>query len=148
MNGNFKKIFNLSDIKINENSAIPALWARKKIASLMNLYRLSIDTSSSNIIKKEIIDISENYNIISKFTSFIAIESEVVNKKGYLLSTNIGNQHPKNWKINKSKKSEKLNPTNFRHMPQTATNNPLHLLIGLCLLFVGLFIKRFNENYS
>jgi len=144
-NGEFKKIFNLNNIKINENSAIPILWARKKIASLMDEYRFSRDTTVTNNIKKEVVNISKDYNIISKFTSFIAIESEIVNKKGYLLSTNIGSQHPKNWKKNTPKKPENLNHSNY--MPQTATNNPLYLIIGLCLLFVSFFIRRYNEKY-
>ena len=33
------------------------------------------------------------------------------------------------------------------HMPQTSTNNPLYLIMGLCLLFVAFFIRRYNEKY-
>ena len=113
----------------------------------MDNYRLSTDTTSTNNIKKEGINISEDYNIISKFTSFIAVESEIVNKEGYLLSANIGSQHPKNWKKNKPKKTENLNHNNYTHMPQTSTNNPLYLIMGLCLLFVAFFIRRYNEKY-
>ena len=145
-NGEFKKTFNLNNIVANENSAIPTLWARKKIATLMDEHRLSTDTTITNNIKKEVINISEDYNIISKFTSFIAIESEIANKKGYLLSTNIGAQHPKNWKKNKSKKPESKNYTHYNQMPQTATNNSLHLIIGLCLLFLALFIRRYDQK--
>ena len=113
----------------------------------MDEYRLSRDTTTTNNIKKEVIQISEDYNIISKFTSFIAIESEIVNKTGHLLSTNIGSKHPKNWKKNRISKLDSPNYKNHAYMPQTATNNPLYLFLGLCLLITAFFIRRYNEKY-
>jgi len=144
--GKFNKKFNLNDIKINKHSAIPALWARQKIASLMDNYRLSRATDKKQQIKNKIIDISENYNILSKFTSFIGVESKIVNKEGYLLSTEVGSQLPKNWKKNNRKSYEQKN-NNYAYMPQTASNNPTYLIFGIILLFVALFINRYNEKY-
>jgi len=142
--GDFKKKFNLNDIVISQESAIPELWARKKIAYLMDNYRLSRDTEQKDEIKSQVIDISKSYNILSKFTSFIGVESEIVNKKEYLLSTNIGSQLPKNWK--KSSYSHSQNSDYY--MPETATNNLSYLLLGLFLLCTSIFLIRYNENYS
>ena len=66
----------------------------------MDVYRLTKDNNKKEEIKKDVIQISEDYNILSKFTSFIAIESEISNNEGYLLSTNVASQLPKNWKKN------------------------------------------------
>ena len=98
-------------------------------------------------MKGKIIKISQDYNIISKFTSFIAIESEIVNKRDYLLSTNIAAKHPKNWKKRKSNKPEIFNQ-NHINMPQTSTKNPLLLLLGLILMITAYFMRRFNAKIN
>jgi len=146
-NGDFVKTFNLNNIKVKKNPAIPFLWARKKISSLMNYYRLSSDKNEKDTLKGKIIKISQDYNIISKFTSFIAIESEIVNKRDYLLSTNIAAKHPKNWKKRKSNKPEIFNQ-NHINMPQTSTKNPLLLLLGLILMITAYFMRRFNAKIN
>ena len=142
--GDFNKKFNLNDIVISQESAIPELWARKKIAYLMDNYRLSRDIAIKDDIKSQIIDISKSYNILSKFTSFIGIESEIVNKKEYLLSTKIGSQLPKNWK----KSSNSHSQSSDYYMPETATNNLSYFLFGLFLLCTSIFLIRYNEKYS
>ena len=113
----------------------------------MDVYRLTKDNNKKEGIKKDVIQLSENYNILSKFTSFLAIESEISNNEGYLLSTNVASQLPKNWKKNKPRKNDKPNLNNhhnYAHMPGTATNNPAYLACGILLLFITLFFVIWN----
>lgn len=62
----------------NENSALRSLWAREKI-------RLLDDYASreqSEELMNEITDLGLKYNLLTNYTSFIAIDSEIRNKDG------------------------------------------------------------------
>jgi len=150
--GDYKKTIKIKKRKIKEHKSIPILWGRKKIDFLMNQYRLKTANSSQTKegIKNEIISISKKYNILSKFTSFVAIENIISNYSGDLFSTNIASELPKNFEIKQfpkfdKKDNYKLASTNIKNnykpkyipnrLPQTSTNNPLYLLIGAIMLF-------------
>ncbi|MEE9461073.1 MAG: VWA domain-containing protein [Bacteroidales bacterium] len=61
----------LSDSIIGQYAFIPKIWAKQKIADLLNeYYQLNPITSQADSIKSLIIDISLDYRVISPFTSF------------------------------------------------------------------------------
>ncbi|MDQ1267222.1 MAG: hypothetical protein QG635_2376 [Bacteroidota bacterium] len=61
----------LADLEIVENGFLPKIWAKMKIEQLVIDYYSNLnDTSKSNAIKKEIIDLSMTFEVISIFTSY------------------------------------------------------------------------------
>jgi Ca-activated chloride channel family protein len=62
-----------------EELGISSVWARSKVKDLMNEYRIS-DKSES--VKRDIIDVGIKYNLMTNFTSFVAVEEKVVNEDG------------------------------------------------------------------
>jgi len=147
--GEYKETFRIKKRKLKEHTSIPVLWARKKIESLMDDYRLQYSKTSQkkDDLKKQIIQISKKYNVLSKFTSFIAIEDIISNNTGELLSGDVPIELPKNWEYKKAPQYDKNQPNSFKYasnkqqinqynasMPSTATHNPTYLLWGSILL--------------
>jgi len=132
-----------------KESAISTLWGRKKISSLMNEYRLG-----NASVKQSIIDVAMDHNLITKFTSFIAIENQIVNLSNQIDKVAIPVPLPKGWDYdaifnhpNQYKlhfaSNEMDTPKNKRmRLPQTATSYPLQLMVGLILLFIGVTARR------
>ncbi len=76
-----KQFSNTLEIKSDTpetTSALKHLWAREKIRLLADYYDLRADEKK----KKELIDLSLKYNLLTQFTSFIAIDSVVSNEGG------------------------------------------------------------------
>ena len=62
-----------------DNSALRYLWARNKIAELDDFTKLFADENSSQI--KEITDLGLKYNLLTNYTSFIAVDHVVRTKE-------------------------------------------------------------------
>ena len=164
--GKYKETFRIKKRKLKENASVPILWARKKIEYLMNDYRLQYNKSSQkkDDLKNQIIEISKKYNILSKFTSFIAIEDIISNNTGELLSGSVPIELPKNWEYKKVPQFDKNQANSFKYtsnnqqtkqynrpvMPSTASNNPIFILFGSILLLSSLILlfleRKFNKN--
>ncbi len=66
-----------------ENGALPALWARARIGDLMALdYEGTQRGKTDPKIKEDIIATALSYQLMSQFTSFVAVEEKVVNEGG------------------------------------------------------------------
>jgi Ca-activated chloride channel family protein len=90
-NGQFSREFKVSKGSLSKSfSSLKYLWARKKI-ELLDDY--SISTSRT---KQEIIELGLRYNLLSKYTSFVAMDHEIVNKKGNLKLVKQANPLPAN----------------------------------------------------
>ncbi|MFK5878302.1 MAG: VIT domain-containing protein [Flavobacteriaceae bacterium] len=75
--GDFKKEYNVVNGNLSKtNKALKYLWARKKIELFDDL------NFNSEDFKQQVIDLSLEYNLLTKYTSFVAVDDEVVNKKG------------------------------------------------------------------
>lgn len=73
---NYSKTFNVSDVKADsKNAALRYLWARKRIQSLDDYNFLRYDDERV----KEVTDLGLKYNLLTNYTSFVAIEEKVVN---------------------------------------------------------------------
>ena len=78
--GDFTKTFDVGSIKASkENSALTYLWARNRIMLLDDYGRVS---GNSEELKKEVLNLGLKYNLLTAYTSFIAIDSEVRNNTG------------------------------------------------------------------
>ena len=62
----------------NENSAIRYLWARHRVGVLSDYNALRLDTGRI----EEVTALGLNYNLLTAYTSFVAVDSEVRNKDG------------------------------------------------------------------
>ncbi|MEM6686045.1 MAG: VIT domain-containing protein [Bacteroidota bacterium] len=77
-NGIFKKEFRVADgVLSRDNEALRYLWARKKIERLDDYKRRFGDNT-----KQEVIKLGLQYNLVTQYTSFVAVDTEVVNKNG------------------------------------------------------------------
>ena len=78
-----KKIKVIFPQKQSDNDCLASLWARTKIESLMDKDLRGIQSGHvDEKIKKQIIDLGLNYKLATQFTSFVAVETNVVNKSG------------------------------------------------------------------
>jgi Ca-activated chloride channel homolog len=84
-NREFKQRVNVADFEPQkENSALPQLYARDRIR-LLNDYS---NLASNAALENEITALGLKYNLLTAFTSFVAIDSEVVNNKGVFVTVN------------------------------------------------------------
>jgi len=72
--GEYKKEINLSESQKTNEPAIRYLWAREKLKYLSDYQSIS----HSEKYKKDIVDIGLQYNLMSKYTSFLAIDEQTV----------------------------------------------------------------------
>lgn len=107
------------------SQAVSVLWARRKIESLMEQYRLE---NQSDAIKQTIIDVALEHHLVSQFTSLVAVDktpvraiSERLNSEAIAGQLSAG--------------------STLGRLPQTATSASLQLLVGVLLLFVGLYLR-------
>ena len=77
--GDYSSSFNVSSVLPDEgNRALRYLWARTRIAELSD-YGLG-DVTDANV--KEITGLGLKYNLLTRYTSFIAVREKVVNPNG------------------------------------------------------------------
>ncbi|WP_420573983.1 VIT and vWA domain-containing protein [Kordia sp.] len=77
-NGVFQKEFRVADGMLSkDNEALRYLWARKKIERLDDYKRRFGDNT-----KQQVIELGLKYNLVTQYTSFVAVDNEVVNKNG------------------------------------------------------------------
>jgi len=135
-----------------DNPAISTLWARKKISGLMNEYRLG-DKS----VKEDIVSMAIDHHLITKFTSFVAVENLIVNPKHDLVSLAIPVDLPQGWDYEAvfgnpdayKMRTASLNGDEIQlkqkkmKLPQTATSYPLQFILGLLLIGLSEVLTRF-----
>lgn len=76
--GRFKEDFDVSKAVLsNDNKALRYLWARKRIERLDD-YKKAFRAD----VKEEVTALGLQYNLATQYTSFVAVDNEVVNKGG------------------------------------------------------------------
>ncbi|MEM7011459.1 MAG: VIT domain-containing protein [Verrucomicrobiota bacterium] len=60
-----------------ENPALPFLWARDRIATLTDYTRLVRGGGADSELKQEIVNLGLTYNLLSEYTSFVAVDTVV-----------------------------------------------------------------------
>ena len=123
--------------RIALQNAIPGhgvgvLWARRKIADLMDQQRQGADREG---IRKAVIQVALQHHLVSKYTSLVAVDltpsrSQDAALERRALPVNLPN----------GQQYEKI----FGHLPQTATAAPLDLLCGTVLLLLALMVWLFT----
>ena len=121
-----------------EHSGISVLWARKKIAGLMDLYQ---NPAKQEQIRQQIIETALQHHLVSKFTSLVAVDvtpSRDLEQmlKSHALPVNL----PAGWKYEKVFGQRPMPAMTTGKLPATATPAQLDLITGMLLLVTGLLI--------
>ncbi len=78
-NGPYREVIEINKVKpLESNSALRYLWARHRIALLSDYNKLR----SSDKRIKEVTDLGLGYNLLTAYTSFVAVDTEVRNMDG------------------------------------------------------------------
>ena len=111
-----------------KDSGIPVIWARKKIAALMDQMRRSDKVEE---LRNTIIETALKHHLVSKYTSLIAVDVTPARTKEALLKSHaLSVNLPAGWDYKKV----------FGQLPTTATNASVAFLSGLLMLFAGLLL--------
>lgn len=103
--------------------SIEKLYAQSEINQLM--FKIIMDPASEKSGRKDILDIALTHQLVTKYTSRVAVEQKIERKPdGTLVSVNVPVELPNGWD------SSSFFPT--------ATNDPLLLLIGGITMLLGL----------
>ena len=108
------------------NPGIHGLWARRKIASLMA-------ERAPAEVRAQVLDVALEHGLVSRYTSLVAVDKTPVRPQGQSLDSKpIPVNLPAGWNADRV----------FGTLPQTATPGPAHLLLGLCGLIAGWWLRR------
>ena len=117
-----------------QHRGIAKLWARRKIAALMDQ---RLFEQEPELIEQQITDVGMKYHLVSRFTSLVAVDVTPTRPSGATLDSKaVPSKLPHGWQHDKV----------FGPMPQTATPAVLHFMIGCCLLLVSVFGRRLTRN--
>jgi len=121
-----------SDISLRigaERAGIHRLWARRKIAALMDEKARGVPEVT---IRAEVLDVALEHQLVSKYTSLVAVDVTPTRPEGEGLKTAaIPTNLPAGWR------AEKV----FGVMPAGGTVGRLHLLAALVLLMLGIALR-------
>ena len=144
--GHFKIDIPISFTNSEKHPSISGIWARKKIASYMDDWHLSKDQQ----VKQKVIDIALAHNLVSKFTSFVAVEHKIVNPTGNAIPVPIKVNLPEGWnydkvfgaprEIMKNQAPIDIMKKNQFILPKTGTNMPNYLIYGLILILFSTWV--------
>lgn len=109
-----------------QHDAIDKLYGRMQIKDLMVQLMQTVEAVPRNELKQAIIRIALQHQLVTKFTSRVAVEEKVVNRDGELVSVKVPVAAPKGWS-----------------MYATATQETLQLMVGLIVLLAAFFLRRF-----
>ncbi|WP_426370002.1 marine proteobacterial sortase target protein [Pseudocolwellia sp. HL-MZ7] len=131
---------------VDNNSGISSIWARAKIEDLLDGLVVGKPLA---VVKNDVIMTSLKHQVMSPYTSFIAVEKEI-------LSADEIDKRKEELLAQKEKQaSQKLASKNSLHatvFPKTAVGWKLQLLLGLALLAISLLwlsrLKRNNHEVS
>lgn len=113
-----------------DTNGVGTLWARNKVASLLDRERTG---GTSGELRKEIIDVATLHTLVTKYTSFVAVDRTPARPDDQQLKQRAApNRMPHGAQM-----------TGF---PQGATPAGLQILAGLALLLLGLVLARRTAN--
>ncbi|HLU76323.1 MAG TPA: marine proteobacterial sortase target protein [Burkholderiales bacterium] len=107
------------------NAGIARLWARAKIDALMDGVH---EGRSLEAVKRDVIDVALDHDLVSRYTSLVAVEQMPVRPADAALKPGVvPNQLPEGW----------VHEAVFGPLPQTATPAAVHRLAGAIALLLA-----------
>lgn len=114
-----------------KSPGVAVLWARKKIAELMDMRLSKLDTETLDGLKTQIVDIALEHHLVSRYTSLVAVDTSVANEQPSSLTTRaVKVQLPHGWSY----------PHVFG-MPQTAAGIGMKFVIGMFFLVATTLVR-------
>ena len=121
-----------SDIPLeigSERAGVHRLWARRKIAALMDSGARGVPEPT---LREQVIEVALAHQLVSKFTSLVAVDVTPTRPEGEGLKTGaVPTNLPAGWQAE----------TVFATMPAGGTAGRLHLLIALVLVILGIALR-------
>lgn len=125
--------------EIINQSGIRVAWAREKIADLMNQYHQSDNSAIRENVQNEITETALQHHLVSRFTSFVAVDISPANTSGMLYREKMKNNLPHGWN------RANTNSSNNILLAQTATNARFNYIMAL-LLFIAAMLIYWQRN--
>ncbi len=128
---------------VNDNQSskgVSSLWARRKIESLLDSLIIGANKEQ---VKSQVIATSLNHQIISPYTSFIAVEKQLDDSS--LLSKNNLSPEQKSRIQKDQSKVIQAHESLMVAMPKTAIGWQLQFMIGLAIILLGLVFVKLSE---
>lgn len=123
--GSMTYTFPLGAAARTRHDGIPTLFGQGVVNDLMYQRLRTNDDADLKKLRAKVVTAALDYQLITEFTSRVAVEEKVTRTPdGKLASVNVPTMLPRGW-----------NPSSFF---QTATNDPLLLLLGLAAIVTGL----------
>lgn len=117
-----------------KKTGINVLWARRKIAALMDLKPGMRETGS---IKDEIVSTAREHHLVSKYTSLVAVDvTPSRNAETPLQKHPVPTNLPAGWEYDKV----------FGRIPSTATPAELYFVLGLLLMCIASILFFFKPD--
>jgi len=121
-------------------TGIAKLWAKSKIDYLMDQKLIGVKEAR---IKEQVTPLALKYGLMSKYTSFVAVEEKISRpSEESLNSKEVPNLLPEG----NTMMDNSISSSSDKSYPSTATNRDLYFILGLIFLFISLWgIKREND---
>ena len=129
VNTPWNQTLNLETQNQQQTDNLDTVWARQKVASLMDQFRTGQKTKEQT--KTNVVQLGIEHNIVTKFTAFLAVEatpSKPLNKQAK--NHAVPNLMPKG---------------NTMPAPQTATPSTLLMLLGVLLMLLSWVVGGMNR---
>ncbi len=129
--GVFERILDLHHSEPREG--INVLWARRKTAALMNQYLVTHEPIKKDALRQTVVELSLQHHLVSRFTSLVAVDQTPARRPSEPLSSHILKSN--------------LPAGSQLGLPQTATDGMLHIIIGLAVGLLMLWLRvRLNPS--
>ena len=136
--GEVTKKFGLGSASRTQHDGIATLFGQAVVNNLMYERLRTNDATELQNLRDKIVRAALDYQLVTAFTSRVAIEEQITRSPdGTVARVNVPTMLPRGW-----------NPSGFF---ATATNDPLHLLVGLVAMISGgilLLVVRIGGDRS
>jgi Ca-activated chloride channel homolog len=122
-------------------SAIASYWARQKIAVLSDLLHAGV---SMEEVRAQVLTVALPFQLMSRYTSFVAVEKVVARTDEALMSSKLSNQPPAGQLLAAQMAAQNLLAQQLAY-PATATPAALYLVAGLLVLFMALCFRMWGR---
>jgi Ca-activated chloride channel homolog len=124
------------------SSAIASYWARQKIAALAD----NLNTGANiEEVKAQVLAVALPFQLMSRFSSFVAVEKMLARNDAKLFSSRLGNQPPAGQLLAARMAGQNLQSQQLSY-PATATSASFCLLAGLVAMFMALCFSKWPRR--
>ena len=114
----------------SSNPAIPTLWGRAKIDTLMDQHRRAADSEEKQQLRQQLVDTALSHHLVSKFTSLVAVDKTPV-KPSHI---------PLQRRIQKTELAKGASHKKIFGLAQTSTPAQRQIMVGISLLILALLL--------